>query len=66
VKTKRCASGAGGAARSHLPRLRQQRPLWRGAGRRVENVYAIIAGMAVALGMGENTKSMLITRALAK
>ena len=28
--------------------------------------YAIIAGMAVALGMGENTKSMLITRALAE
>ena len=32
----------------------------------LENVYAIIAGMAVALGMGENTKSMLITRALAE
>ncbi len=31
----------------------------------LKNVYAIIAGMAVALGMGENTKSMLITRALA-
>ncbi len=32
----------------------------------LKNVYAIIAGMAVALGMGENTKSMLITRALAE
>ena len=32
----------------------------------MKNVYAIIAGMAVALGMGENTKSMLITRALAE
>ena len=32
----------------------------------LKNVYAIIAGMAVALGMGETTKSMLITRALAE
>ena len=32
----------------------------------LKNVYAIIAGMAVALEMGENTKSMLITRALAE
>lgn len=32
----------------------------------LKNVYAIIAGMAVALSMGENTKSMLITRALAE
>ncbi|NBA97343.1 NAD(P)H-dependent glycerol-3-phosphate dehydrogenase [Pseudomonas sp. R5(2019)] len=32
----------------------------------LKNVYAIMAGMAVALGMGENTKSMLITRALAE
>ncbi|MGH8353344.1 MAG: NAD(P)H-dependent glycerol-3-phosphate dehydrogenase [Pseudomonas sp.] len=32
----------------------------------LKNVYAIISGMAAALGMGENTKSMLITRALAE
>jgi glycerol-3-phosphate dehydrogenase (NAD(P)+) len=32
----------------------------------LKNVYAIIAGMAVAMDMGENTKSMLITRALAE
>jgi len=32
----------------------------------LKNVYAIMAGMAAALGMGENTKSMLITRALAE
>jgi len=32
----------------------------------LKNVYAIISGMAVALDMGENTKSMLITRALAE
>jgi glycerol-3-phosphate dehydrogenase (NAD(P)+) len=32
----------------------------------LKNVYAIIAGMGAALGMGENTKSMLITRALAE
>lgn len=32
----------------------------------LKNVYAIMAGLAAALGMGENTKSMLITRALAE
>ncbi|UFH51506.1 NAD(P)H-dependent glycerol-3-phosphate dehydrogenase [Pseudomonas sp. KNUC1026] len=32
----------------------------------LKNVYAIIAGLTAALGMGENTKSMLITRALAE
>lgn len=32
----------------------------------LKNVYAIIAGMASAMGMGENTRSMLITRALAE
>lgn len=32
----------------------------------LKNVYAIIAGMAAALGTGENTRSMLITRALAE
>ncbi|NRH43280.1 NAD(P)H-dependent glycerol-3-phosphate dehydrogenase [Pseudomonas sp. MS15a(2019)] len=32
----------------------------------LKNVYAIIAGMAAALAMGENTRSMLITRALAE
>jgi len=32
----------------------------------LKNVYAIISGMAAALDMGENTKSMLITRALAE
>ncbi|UJJ31343.1 NAD(P)H-dependent glycerol-3-phosphate dehydrogenase [Halopseudomonas maritima] len=32
----------------------------------LKNVYAIISGMAAALGMGENTKAMLITRALAE
>jgi glycerol-3-phosphate dehydrogenase (NAD(P)+) len=32
----------------------------------LKNVYAIISGMASALGMGENTKAMLITRALAE
>ncbi|NLC09832.1 MAG: NAD(P)H-dependent glycerol-3-phosphate dehydrogenase [Gammaproteobacteria bacterium] len=32
----------------------------------LKNVYAIMAGMAVAMGMGENTRSMLITRALAE
>lgn len=32
----------------------------------LKNVYAIMAGMAAALGMGENTKAMLITRALAE
>jgi glycerol-3-phosphate dehydrogenase (NAD(P)+) len=32
----------------------------------LKNVYAIISGMAAAMGMGENTKSMLITRSLAE
>lgn len=32
----------------------------------LKNVYAIISGMAAARGMGENTKAMLITRALAE
>jgi glycerol-3-phosphate dehydrogenase (NAD(P)+) len=32
----------------------------------LKNVYAIMAGMAAALGMGENTRAMLITRALAE
>lgn len=32
----------------------------------LKNVYAIMAGLAAALGMGENTRSMLITRALAE
>ncbi len=32
----------------------------------LKNIYAITAGMASALGMGENTKSMLITRSLAE
>lgn len=32
----------------------------------LKNIYAIAAGMAHALGMGENTRSMLITRALAE
>ena len=32
----------------------------------LKNVYAIAAGMADALGMGENTKGMLITRSLAE
>ena len=32
----------------------------------LKNVYAIIAGLAAALNMGENTRSMLITRALAE
>jgi len=30
----------------------------------LKNIYAIIAGMAAALGMGHNTNSMLITRSL--
>ena len=30
------------------------------------NFYAIISGMAAAMGVGENTRSMLITRALAE
>lgn len=32
----------------------------------LKNIYAIAAGMATALGVGENTKSMLITRSLAE
>ncbi len=32
----------------------------------LKNIYAIAAGMSAALGMGENTKSMLMTRALAE
>lgn len=32
----------------------------------LKNIYAIISGLAAALGMGENTKSMLITRSLAE
>ena len=32
----------------------------------LKNVYAIMAGMAAALKMGENTRSMLIARALAE
>ncbi|WP_245392360.1 NAD(P)H-dependent glycerol-3-phosphate dehydrogenase [Salinicola endophyticus] len=32
----------------------------------LKNIYAIAAGMAAALGMGENTRAMLMTRALAE
>jgi len=32
----------------------------------LKNIYAIIAGIAAALGMGYNTNSMLVTRALAE
>ncbi len=32
----------------------------------LKNVYAIISGMAASMGLGENTRSMLITRALAE
>ncbi len=32
----------------------------------LKNVYAIMSGMTVALGMGENTRATLITRALAE
>ncbi|CBL45172.1 Glycerol-3-phosphate dehydrogenase (NAD(P)+) [gamma proteobacterium HdN1] len=32
----------------------------------LKNIYGIASGMADALGMGENTKSMLITRSLAE
>lgn len=32
----------------------------------LKNIYAIVSGMAVALGMGENTRAMLITRSLAE
>jgi len=32
----------------------------------LKNIYAIISGLAAALGMGENTSSMLMTRSLAE
>lgn len=32
----------------------------------LKNIYAIISGLAAAMGMGENTKAMLITRSLAE
>ncbi|MEH6471843.1 MAG: NAD(P)H-dependent glycerol-3-phosphate dehydrogenase [Halopseudomonas sp.] len=32
----------------------------------LKNIYAIAAGMGAALGMGENTRSMLMTRSLAE
>ncbi|ARU56937.1 glycerol-3-phosphate dehydrogenase [Oleiphilus messinensis] len=32
----------------------------------LKNIYAIASGMAASLGMGENTKAMLITRSLAE
>ena len=32
----------------------------------LKNIYAIAAGMSNALGMGENTRSMLMTRSLAE
>ncbi len=32
----------------------------------LKNIYAIVAGLAASLGMGENTKSMMITRSLAE
>ncbi len=32
----------------------------------LKNIYAIAAGMCAALGMGENTRSMLMTRSLAE
>lgn len=32
----------------------------------LKNIYAIVSGMAVALGMGENTRAMIITRSLAE
>ncbi len=32
----------------------------------LKNIYAIVSGIGVAMGMGENTKSMLITRSLAE
>ena len=32
----------------------------------LKNIYAIASGMASAMGLGENTKSMLITRSLAE
>jgi len=32
----------------------------------LKNIYAIISGLAAALGMGENTRSMIVTRSLAE
>ena len=32
----------------------------------LKNIYAIVSGIGAAMGMGENTKSMLITRSLAE
>ncbi len=32
----------------------------------LKNIYAVVSGLAAALGMGENTKAMLITRSLAE
>ena len=32
----------------------------------LKNIYAIIAGLAASIGMGHNTNSMLVTRALAE
>ncbi|MCL6268656.1 NAD(P)H-dependent glycerol-3-phosphate dehydrogenase [Sansalvadorimonas sp. 2012CJ34-2] len=32
----------------------------------LKNIYAIVAGLATSLGMGDNTRSMLITRGLAE
>ena len=32
----------------------------------LKNIYAIISGMAVALGVGQNTQAMLLTRSLAE
>src|SRR5690554_6663108 len=32
----------------------------------LKNIYAIAVGLSAALGMGENTKSMLMTRSLAE
>ncbi|MCG8537836.1 MAG: glycerol-3-phosphate dehydrogenase, partial [Pseudomonadales bacterium] len=32
----------------------------------LKNIYAVASGIAAALGMGDNTKSMLITRSLAE
>lgn len=32
----------------------------------LKNIYAVVSGLAAALGMGENTKAMLLTRSLAE
>ncbi|WP_373691129.1 NAD(P)H-dependent glycerol-3-phosphate dehydrogenase, partial [Endozoicomonas sp. SESOKO3] len=32
----------------------------------LKNIYAVVSGIGAAMGMGENTKSMLITRSLAE